>query len=120
LKNRRKGHGASKPSAELFKRVFFEWLQSKSNGRQIGLTFQTFQMGKPFPNRVTNNGLFIVPRLKEQQFTRLKPTISFATATKVKRFVGCMKTNSNVSKINSVIGLQWRNCPAQKPNLSSK
>jgi hypothetical protein len=48
---------ASKPSAELFKRVFFEWLQSKSNGRQIGLTFQTFQVGTPVANRVTTSGL---------------------------------------------------------------
>ena len=38
----------SKPSAELFERVIFEQYRDKSNGRKVGITFQQFQMGKPY------------------------------------------------------------------------
>lgn len=43
---------ASKPSAALFQRVMYEWKVATSNGRKVGMTFQTFQMGKPFRNTV--------------------------------------------------------------------
>jgi hypothetical protein len=43
---------ASKPSAELFKRVIFEKYRDISNGRQVGITYQSFQMGAPYKNVV--------------------------------------------------------------------
>lgn len=42
----------SKPSAELFQRVIYEWKRDTSNGRKVGITFQMFQMGKPYRNTV--------------------------------------------------------------------
>ena len=42
----------SKPSAPLFKRVIFEKYRDTANGRKVGITFQSFQMGKPFKNIV--------------------------------------------------------------------
>lgn len=47
----------SKPSAALFQRVIYEWQVATANGRKVGITYQTFQLGKPFVNRLTNNGL---------------------------------------------------------------
>jgi hypothetical protein len=47
----------AKASEALFKRVIFEQYRDKSNGRKVGLTYQTFQIGKSYVNRLTNNGL---------------------------------------------------------------
>ena len=47
----------SKPSAELFKRVIYEWKVASSNKRKVGITYETFQLGKSYVNRLTNNGL---------------------------------------------------------------
>lgn len=47
----------SKPSAELFQRVIYEWYKDNSNGRKVGITFEKFQLGTSFVNRLTNNGL---------------------------------------------------------------
>lgn len=43
---------ASKPSAALFKRVIYEWKVAISNGRKVGITFQSFQMGRSYRNVV--------------------------------------------------------------------
>ena len=47
----------SKPSAQLFQRVIFEQYRDKASGRKVGITYQTFQLGKSYANRLTNNGL---------------------------------------------------------------
>ena len=47
----------SKPTSETFKRVIYDWKKATADGRQIGITFQIFELGKPFVNRLTNNGL---------------------------------------------------------------
>ncbi|HVF46229.1 MAG TPA: hypothetical protein VNA17_01545 [Pyrinomonadaceae bacterium] len=47
----------SKPSAELFKRVLFERYRDTSNGRKIGITYETFELGRSFVNRLTGGGL---------------------------------------------------------------
>jgi hypothetical protein len=47
----------SKPSAGLFQRVIYEWYRDNSNGRKVGVTFEKFQLGQSFVNRLTNNGL---------------------------------------------------------------
>ena len=47
----------AKASETLFKRVIFEQYRDKSNGRKVGITYQTFQLGKSYVNRLTNNGL---------------------------------------------------------------
>ena len=47
----------SKPSAELFKRVIFERYRDNANGRKVGITYQTFELGKSYVNRLTNKGL---------------------------------------------------------------
>lgn len=47
----------AKASEALFKRVIFEQYRDKSNGRKVGLTYQTFQLGRSYVNRLTNNGL---------------------------------------------------------------
>lgn len=44
----------SKPSAELFKRVIFEQYRDKSNGRKVGITYQTFTLGKSYVSRLGN------------------------------------------------------------------
>jgi hypothetical protein len=48
---------ASRPSVELFKRVIYERKVATSNGRKVGITFEAFQLGKSYVNRLTNNGL---------------------------------------------------------------
>jgi hypothetical protein len=52
-----KSSKTSKPTAETFKRVIFERYRDTSNGRKVGITFETFQLGKSYVNRLTNNGL---------------------------------------------------------------
>lgn len=47
----------SKPSAETFKRVIFEQYRDNSNGRKVGITYQTFSLGKSYVNRLTGSGL---------------------------------------------------------------
>ncbi len=47
----------SKPSAQLFQRVIFERYRDNAGGRKVGITYQTFQLGKSYVNRLTNNGL---------------------------------------------------------------
>lgn len=47
----------AKPAAETFKRVIFEFYKAAANGRQLGITYETFQLGKSYANRLTNNGL---------------------------------------------------------------
>ncbi len=47
----------SKPSAETFKRVIFEFYKGNANGRKVGINYQTFTLGKSYVNRLTNNGL---------------------------------------------------------------
>ena len=47
----------SKPSAETFKRVIFEFYKGNANGRKVGITYQTFTLGKSYVNRLTGNGL---------------------------------------------------------------
>ena len=47
----------SKPSAELFKRVIFEFYKGNANGRKVGINYQTFTLGKSYVNRLTNGGL---------------------------------------------------------------
>lgn len=42
----------SKASAGLFKRVIFEKYRDTSNGQQVGITFQEFQMGAAYKNTV--------------------------------------------------------------------
>jgi hypothetical protein len=47
----------SPPSEQLFKRVIFEQYRDKSNGSKVGITYQSFQLGKSYVNRLTGNGL---------------------------------------------------------------
>jgi len=47
----------SKPSAELFKRVIFDFYEGTANGRKVGIVYQTFTLGKTYVNRLTNAGL---------------------------------------------------------------
>ena len=47
----------SKPTAETFKRVIYDRLAATSNKRKIGTTFETFQLGKSYVNRLTGGGL---------------------------------------------------------------
>ena len=47
----------SQPSAETFKRVIFEQYRDNSNGRKVGITYQTFSLGKSYVNRLTGSGL---------------------------------------------------------------
>lgn len=47
----------SKPSAETFQRVIFEQYRDNSNGRKVGITYQTFSLGKSYVNRLTGSGL---------------------------------------------------------------
>lgn len=47
----------SKPTAETFKRVIYDRLAATSDGRKIGTTFETFQLGKSYVNRLTSGGL---------------------------------------------------------------
>lgn len=47
----------SKPTAATFKRVIFEFYKGNANGRKVGISYQTFTLGKSFVNRLTNNGL---------------------------------------------------------------
>jgi len=47
----------SKPSASLFQRVIYERYRDNAKGRKVGITYQTFQPGKSFVNRLTNSGL---------------------------------------------------------------
>lgn len=47
----------SKPVAATFQRVIYDWKKSASENRQIGITYQTFVVGKPFVNRLTGSGL---------------------------------------------------------------
>lgn len=47
----------AKPSVETFKRVIFEFYKAAANGRQLGITYETFELGKSYVNRLTNNGL---------------------------------------------------------------
>jgi len=51
------GEKTAKPSAETFKRVIFEYYKAAADGRQLGITYETFQLGKSYVNRLTNNGL---------------------------------------------------------------
>ncbi len=47
----------AKPSAGLFQRVLFERYRDTANGRKIGITFETFQLGKSYVNLLTGKGL---------------------------------------------------------------
>ena len=47
----------AKPSAATFKRAIFEFHKGNAAGRQVGVTYQTFELGKSYVNRLTNNGL---------------------------------------------------------------
>ena len=47
----------AKPSAGLFKRVLFERYRDMANGLKTGITFETFQLGKSYVNRLTGKGL---------------------------------------------------------------
>lgn len=47
----------SKPTAETFKRVIYDRLAATSEGRKIGTTFEMFQLGKSYVNRLTGGGL---------------------------------------------------------------
>jgi hypothetical protein len=47
----------SRASAELFKRVIYERKVATSNGRKVGITFEAFQLGKSYVNRLTYSGL---------------------------------------------------------------
>ena len=47
----------AKPSAGLFKRVLFERYRDTANGLKTGITFETFQLGKSYVNRLTGKGL---------------------------------------------------------------
>jgi hypothetical protein len=44
------------PSAELFKRVIYEYRDSIKRGSKFGITFQVFEMGKAFRNVLTRKG----------------------------------------------------------------
>lgn len=48
---------ASKPGAETFKRVIFERYRDNSNSRKVGITYQTFTLGKSYVNHLTGSGL---------------------------------------------------------------
>ncbi len=48
---------ASKATAETFKRVIYDRLAATANGRKIGTTFESFQVGKSLVNRLTGSGL---------------------------------------------------------------
>ncbi len=47
----------AKPSAETFKRAIFEFFKGNAAGRKVGVTYQTFELGTSYVNRLTNNGL---------------------------------------------------------------
>lgn len=47
----------ARPSAETFKRVIFEYYKAAAAGRPLGITYETFQLGRSYANRLTNNGL---------------------------------------------------------------
>ncbi len=45
------------PSAGLFQRVLFERYRDTANGLKTGITFETFQLGASYVNRLTGKGL---------------------------------------------------------------
>ncbi len=47
----------AKPSSGLFQRVLFERYRDTANGLKTGITFETFQLGKSYVNRLTGKGL---------------------------------------------------------------
>jgi hypothetical protein len=44
-------------SAALFKRMIYEKVAAENNKAQVGVTFETFQMAKPYKNIITGRGL---------------------------------------------------------------
>jgi hypothetical protein len=46
----------SPPSAQLFKRVIYDWQNSVKRGSRLGITFEKFEMGKPYKNVLTQKG----------------------------------------------------------------